>query len=258
MSDHTLVLFIQAISLAACTLLAVKLYKTGLYRRYQAFFWYFIFRVVNGIWPLFLDLKSDAYFYFWIASSPLTLVFYVWVVFELCRLVLEKHRGLYSLGRWAMAVGMVVSVTLSILSLLPKLATATRPQSKYLGYFYATDRGVTFALAIFLLLMMFLLSRYPVPLSRNVILHATLYTLFFLSNTLNVILNSVFGIHLYTVIDMGLMVISTGCVVSWLLFFNPNGEEVRIRMPHFGIEHEERLLFQLDALNSTLLKVARK
>jgi len=258
MPGHALVLFFQIASLLGSGLTATKLLATGLHRRYPVFFSYFIFRVANGIWPFFFDVKSNAYSYLWAWTEPLILVFYVWVVLELCGLVLERHRGLYSLGRWAMGLGMVVSLTLSFLSLLPKITPAMPQRTRKLGYFYAADRGVTFCLAIFLLLMLFLLSRYPVPLSRNVILHATLYTVFFLSNTLNVILSSVFGLRLYTAVDTALMGVSTACALAWAFLLTPKGEEVRMTIPHFGPEHEERLLYQLDSLNTTLLRAARK
>jgi hypothetical protein len=265
MPGHVLVLFLQVTSLLASGLTAIKLFRTGLHRRYRVFFWYFIFRVANGVWPLFVGIKSSVYFYFWFFSEPLNLIFYVWVVLELCRLVLERHRGLYTLGRWAMYFGMAISVGLSILSLMAKIRRAPPQRSEIkklsvsiINYLYATDRGVTFCLAIFLLLMVFLLSRYPVPLSKNVVLHATLYTVFFLSNTLSVILSSVFGLELFSAIDTGLMGVSCACALAWLFFLNPKGEEVRMTIPHFGPEHEERLLLQLDSLNTTLLKVGRK
>ena len=100
-------------------------------------------------------------------------------------------------------------------------------------YFLAADRGEVTAsvLAIFLLLMLLLLSRYPVPLSRNVVLHAAVYTVFFLSNSMSDILADVFGLHLFTVIDMGLTVVSQLCIFTWLLFLNIKGEEVRVHVP---------------------------
>lgn len=258
MPSDALVLFLRIISVAASGLVAGKLLITGLYRRYRIFFWYFSFRVANGIWPFFFESNSKTYAYLWAWTEPINLIFYVWVVLELCALVLEKHRGLYSLGRWAMGFGMAVSLTLSFLSLLPKITPAMPQRTRYLGYFFAADRGVTFCLAIFLLLMLFLLSRYPVPLSRNVILHATLYTVFFLSNTLSVILSSVFGFKKYAAVDTGLTGVSILCALAWIFFLNPAGEEVRMTISHLGPEHEERLLYQLDSLNTTLLRASRK
>lgn len=256
MSGGTLVFTLQVLSLCGALLLAAKLYRTGLYNRYRIFFCYFIFRVLNGIWPLCLSVHSEAYLRLWVVSEPLIWMFYVGVVLELYRLVLERHKGLYTLGRWALYFGMAFSVGLSVWSLFLRIKPAQR--SRILPYIVPADRGVTLCLAIFLLLMLFLLSRYPVPLSRNVILHATLYTVFFLSNTLGVILFSVFGIGLYNSISTGLMVVSCACVYSWLFFLSPQGEEVRMNILHFGPEHEERLLYQLDSLNTTLLRAARK
>ena len=258
MPGHALVSYLQLASLVGSALISLKLFSTSLYRRYRIFFVYSIFRVANGLWPLFVDLKSDAYAYFWAFAEPLNLILWVWVVLELCKLVLEKHRGLYTLGRWAMAVGMIISVTLSILSLLPRIKPAASQKSRYLTYFYGADRGVTLCLAIFLILMILLISRYPVRLSRNVVLHVSLYTIFFLTNTLSVLLWTVFGKRVYGTVTTSMMITSCCCVLAWLLFLNPGGEEVRVNIPHFGPESEERILFHLDSLNTTLLKVARK
>jgi hypothetical protein len=263
MPGAALVLGIQWVSLLGSLLTAAKLYKSGLHRRYRVFFAYFIFRVPIAASPLLVDIKSPVYFYFWVFTQPLIWMFYVWVVLELCRLVLERHRGLYTLGKWAMSVGMAFSVTLSVVSILAKIQAAPQQRSKSLhnsiiGYFYAADRGVTFCLAIFLVLMLLLLSRYPVRLSRNVVLHTTLYTIFFLSNTLDGILSRVFGLKMFTTIDTALMGVSALCILAWLIFLTPQGEQVRVNIPHFAPENERRILFHLDALNSTLLKVSHQ
>ena len=39
------------------------------------------------------------------------MVFYVLMVLELYRLVLEKYKGLYSLGRWALYLSLAISVS---------------------------------------------------------------------------------------------------------------------------------------------------
>ena len=263
MPGAALVLTLQWVSLLGSLLTAVKLYRTGLYRRYRVFFAYFLFHVPIAAYPLIVDIKTPIYFYIWVFTEPLVWMFYVWVVLELCGLVLERHQGLYTLGRWAMYAGMAISVTLSVLSVMARFKAAPAQRSKSLsksiiGYFLAADRGVTFCLAIFLLLMLLLLSRYPVSLSRNVILHTTLYTIFFLSNTLSGILKTVFGVHLFTMIDTGLMGVSVVCILTWLIFLTPKGEEVRVNVPHFAPEDEKRILLHFDALNSTLLRASRR
>ena len=255
--------YFQWAFLLGSLLTAAKLYRSGLYLRYRVFFAYFLFRVPVGVYSLVVDVRSPLYFYCWVFTEPLVWLFYIGVVLELCRLVLERHKGLYTLGKWAMYVGMAISVTLSVLSVLAKFQAAPLQRSRSLhssiiGYYRTTDRGVTFCLAVFVLLMLLFLSRYPVRLSRNVVLHTTLFTVFFLSNTLSDILASVFGLHLFTAIDTGLSCVSALCILAWLAFLTPNGEGVSVNIPHLAPENEQRILYHLDSLNSALLKVARK
>jgi hypothetical protein len=242
--------------LLGLVVLAGRLYRTGLYRRYRIFFVYVLFRVPMTACVLLLSIKSNAYFYFWIGTEPLTWLFYVWVVLELCQLTLERHQGLYTLGKWAIYCGMALSVTISVISVLPRLGPT--PQSHIMGYVMGADRGVTLTLAIFVVLMLFLLTQYPVPLNRNVVLHVTVFTAFFLSNTLSMLAHSVFGLNFYSTIDAGMAVVASICVVVWAFFLAPRGEDVRVQVPHFAPEHEERILYHLNALNATVLKVAHK
>jgi hypothetical protein len=179
-------------------------------------------------------------------------------VFELCGLIREKYKGLYSLGRWAMCVGLVVAVTVSLLSLLPRIAPATPQLSRIMGYILATERGVDFSVAIFILLILFFLSRYPVPLSRNIAVHSVVFSVFFLSNTLGILLRSVFGLNVNDRINLFLMGISSACVVAWLVLLNAKGEKVRLSTLHFGRGDEERILLQLDSPHRTLLRASHQ
>jgi hypothetical protein len=256
MPVDALVLFFQVISLLGSGLTAIKLFRSGLYRRYRVFFWYFVFRVLNGIWPLILPVKSASYFWLYVITLPLTWAFYILVVRELVGLVLQQYKGLNTLGRWAIYFSLAVSVTLSILSRILQFTSTTR--SKGIPLLLATDRGITFCLAIFLILMLFLVSRYPVSLSKNVVVHSVLYTTFFLSNTLSGLMRTVFGRRLDTVVDMFLMGAASVCVFAWFFLLSPKGEEIAVHLPSYGPESEKRILLHLDSLNRTLLKVSGK
>jgi hypothetical protein len=256
MSGSALVLTLQILVVAGAVLTALKLWRTGLGRRYPVFFSYLLFRSANGTWGLFVDVKSDIYFVAWFFTEPVNLVFYVWIVIELCGLVLRKHRGILTLGKWAIGAGLTISIAVSVLSMLLRVKPAQRSAGMF--YMMAADRGVTLAMALFLLLMMLLLRGYPVQLSRNVVLHATLYSVFFISNTASTLLASVLGLHLYSAMDTGLLAVSALCLLTWLFFLNPAGEEDKVMVSHFRPEYEERVLQQLEALNATMLKISQK
>ena len=258
MPSHALVLFFEWVSLSGAGLTALKLFRSGLYRRYRFFFVYLVSLVPYGICVLALDVKSGLYQKFWTVTAPLFWFLYLLVVFELCGLILEKHKGLYTLGRWAMYLGLAVAVTLSVLSLLPRITPAMPQRSRIMGYILATERGVDFSLGIFILLILFFLTRYPVPLARNVVVHSVVFSLFFLSHTLGLLLRSAFGLHVSPEINLFLMGTSSACMVAWLVLLNARGEKVQVTTQHFGRGDEERILLQLDALNDTLLRASRK
>lgn len=253
-----LVSYLPAVSAVAAVLTAIKLLKTGLYRKYPVF-------LVNLLVPIpcfvaFFLIKTDSYNYFliWVATQPVAWLVNIGMVFELYRIILARHKGLYSLGRWAMYAGIAISVTISALGLLPLIRPQTPQISRVMPYLVAGDRGVDCSLAIFLLFMMFLLSWYAVPLCRNVVVHAVIYTLFFLSGTLVQILKSVFGLRNIDALNSGLTTMSCVCLLAWFFMLTRDGEDVRIKQPWIGPEQEERILSHLDLMNAALLRTARK
>jgi hypothetical protein len=257
MSSAALVSFFQVLSLLGAALTDAKLYHSGLHRQYPVLFWFLVLLVLNSIPPLVFDVSSQTYFKLWISVEPALWVFEILMVRELYHLILSKYEGLLTLGRWAMYVSVSVAVLTSTLSLLPKIAPAMPQTSRIMGYVLAAERGVDLSLALFILLMLGFLTLYPVPLPRNVLVHAIVYSVFFLSNTLGVLLRVILGMRLKDEVNVFLMGISSVCTLAWFVLLNARGEEVRVNLPWISTEQEQHLLEQLDALNATILKASR-
>jgi hypothetical protein len=158
-----------------------------------------------------------------------------------------------------MYLAVPVAIAISVLSLLPKIKPKASLDTRLLGIWFATERGIDFALAIFLLLILFILSRYPVRLSRNVVVHATLYTLFFMGTALVLLLRvfAVRGAALQTT-NLVMSGISCGCIFAWIVLLTRKGEEVTSSYPSISKHREQLALRQLENLNATLLKVSHK
>jgi hypothetical protein len=245
---------LKAVSLLGCVLMALKLYGSGLNHRFPIFFAFFLFRIPNSIWPLFLDTSSSVYQKVWVLTEPLEFGFYVLMVVELYKLVLEKYKGLYTLGRWALYVSLVISVSISAITLLPRI-TPTMPQrSRIMFYVIATERGIQTGLALFIILILCFLSLFPVRLSRNVRVHALVFSCFFLSSTFVLLMRSLFGMHLLNVVNIGLMGVTAASLAAWLVLLRVE-EEDPVRAP-IEPEHESRLLAHLDSLNTALLRTS--
>jgi hypothetical protein len=251
--------YLQVFSLLGSALLAIKLFKIGLWRKYRVFFWFSCVSFVDSLWPLlYTDTSSLRYLHIWMLTQPVLWIFHILLVAELYRLILEGHRGIYSLGRWAMYGAVVIAICISILTLLPKFTPRTQQQSRYLFLEFATNRGIDFALAIFLLLILLFLSRFPIKLSRNVLVHAAVYTIYFFSNTLAVFLRTFFGIVDSANTSLLYVGGSCACLVAWLIFLTPSGETVKANFHTISPQREKNALRQLESLNATLLKVSGK
>jgi hypothetical protein len=255
-NPHLGVVF-QVVSLCGAALLCLKLFQTGLWRRYPVFFWYFTFRVPDSAWPLFLKADSSLYQKLWMLTEPVAWIFHILVVFELYRLVLQDHKGIYTLGRWAMYAALAIAIPISILSLIPHFTIHTPDNTRYMGYEFATARGIDFSLALFLLLILLFLSRYPIKLSRNVVVHAALYTILFFSEAFAVFLRT-FKIVATETLNVVLIGLSCACTVAWLILLSRRGEQVQVHRPSISSRREKSALRHLESLNVTLLKVSGK
>lgn len=258
MSGAALESYFSALAVLGTCLTVGKLLKTGLFRAYPYFFSYLVINAPVYAALLFLPVTDNWYFYLWEFVQPVAWFLYIGMVFELYRLILARHKGLYTVGRWAMYAGIVVSVTISALTLAPHLSSQSPQGSRVLPYLVAGERGVDFSLAIFLLFMMMILSWYAVPLSRNVVVHAVIYTVYFLSTALGMFLHSLFGVKNVEVFAAGTAAVSAACMLAWFFLLSRKGEQVRVKQPWIGKEQEQRILSQLDSMNAALLRPAGK
>jgi hypothetical protein len=251
---------LQAVTIIISFLVSINLWRTGLHKRYKALVAYLLFSVIYSLGALFFwqNYNSRAYRAYWEICQPLTWLFSIWVVLELYSLILERHKGLATLGRWVQYAGFATSVLVSFLALLPKIQNGANRANAIVLYYYPVERGIDCGMLVFLLIILLWLTQYPVPLSRNVVLHSFVYTTLFFTNSLGVFAQMLFGANpspmLALVLD-GLFVV---CILAWLLFLTPKGEEIRMTVPRFSEEHEARVLDQLEMINRSLLRISKQ
>jgi hypothetical protein len=257
MDSRALIDFLEILSTICALLTAVRMFRSGLRRRYPCLFTYLVFLVPFSFCPAVMDRRSVAYFWFWVCTDPVEWLFEVLVVRELCGLVLERYQGLRSLGRWTIYGGIGLSIAISLASLMPRIPVAVTRRSRLLFYCYGGDRGIDLALGIFLLLMILLASRYPVPLKRNLVVNAALFTLRFFATTFVALLRIVFDRRVGPPLDAGLTALSAATLVAWCFILTPKGEKDQVELARYRHEDEIRILERLDQINQWVLRLAR-
>jgi len=236
--------------LAGTALLSVRLFASGLHRRYRVFFYYLIFATLQAGVAASLKPAGRAYQKFFVLSQPVEFLLYVLVVLEIYALVLQDYRGLSTVGRWTLIAAVLVSVLASVISLT---APSRFSQSLVMTYEYQAARAAYFSLVVFLLSILGFLAQYPITLSRNIIVHSMVFSVYFLGNTVLYLLLSMHGAG--PVVRYALPVITLGAVGAWLVMLNPASELRKLRLrPQWMPGREEVLVSQLNHLNAALLR----
>jgi hypothetical protein len=252
--------FLLFFTSSACVVSAVKLWRTGLSRRYRALIAYLVYSCLYsaGALVFFRDFHSKPYKLYWEICLPMSWVFSVWLILELYSLILEKHKGLASLGRWVQYAGFGLATLISVLVIAPQIQEGGHGSSGIVAYYLAIERGVDCGMLLFLVVILFWLTQYPVPLSRNVLVHSFVYTALFFANSLGMFAEMFFKLQLGQSAFTILTAIFALCPLAWAILLTPKGEEVRMRLLHFSAEDEERALETLESLNRTLLRVSHQ
>jgi hypothetical protein len=240
--------------------LVCRLAQNGLVRRYVWFYgllWVSLLQaaVVAALKP---NPNSQWYAQFYLLTEPLLWFFYIVTVLELYGGILRDHPGIATLGRRTLMAGLAIAVAVSALTLQADLPGPS-DNSRILVYYGVVDRGISFSLVIFLVIMLLFLARYPIPLKRNLAVHAIVYSVFFLSSALALFVMNVTGFEVRRMVSTALLAIADACLLAWLLLLRPAGEEQTVVLRQSLTPQDEvRLLQQLEALNASLSRSLRK
>lgn len=250
--------FFRWATLAGMAFTSLRLFRCGLHRRYRVFFAFLLFSSVRTAVLLIFPTRTSAYMKIWMLTEPVLWVFYILLVLELYSLILEGHKGLHTLGRWAMYAASAVAFLVSIVSLFAP-TDDIQQKSRLMPFYLMTERGLLASLLLFLFLLLAFLSRYPLTLSRNAIVHSVVYSVFFLARSIAFLLRSIFGLEISGSVNTLLGGLTAACTVAWLLLLNAKGEERKLVLhAPAGAGHEEFLVRQLNQINATVIRAARK
>ena len=241
--------YLTVLQIGAYLLLLTKIFRAKLLRNYRYFGWYLAFEVVRLSAVSFVKLKSTLLVDHNNHQNQLMML-------ELFQIALRRHHGIASLGRKALTVSLAASAIGSGLTLLIDLQQANA-ESAVLYNFMLLERLVMTSLLVLVLCLTAFLSYFPVPLTRNVRIHACVLTAYFAVKASTLWIRTIYGLQPTPMLNIVVQVLNITCLLAWTVLLVPAEDDVGTRRgPTTG--DEDRLLAQLDALNDTLLGSARK
>ncbi len=238
--------------------LLVKLWRQSLSRTYRFFALYLLVQLAQGVTLAFVKHWSDEYFFIYLGSAAAAIVLALLAILEIYALVLGRFAGIGTLGRWAVTAGLAVSLGVAGISLYPDLGNPADPYPVLL-FFNVFQRAAYSALLLFLLFITAFVVWFPIPLSRNVILHTLVFACLFASQAILLLLRNVVGVGLVRPLSTLSLAVEGLCLLAWICFLTPAGETQKTVFGHrWRPEETERLVKQLNTINATLLRSARK
>ena len=218
---------------------------------------YLVFHAVRSIALIVIPQGRTLYGWVYLTTEPILWLLYVLIVVELYTSALKQFAGISALSRWVLSGVIAVSLIVSLGSLVPDL-NSSHP-FPIIHAITAAGRAICTSLALFLLgITLFFLS-YPIPLSRNTIIHSAICSAYFLIGAAGYFVHNVVGPSSWAVVNLALVVITAATLLAWILFLRPEGERIIVEhRPQWSPETEEELLNRLNALNSVLARSLRK
>jgi hypothetical protein len=257
-SAPSILTVLWGLSIVANAATAWRLRQLGLHVIYRFFFAYLMFAAARSVTLFLLPVRlySGTYAIIYLVTAPVLWIFYVLVVLELYSLVLKNYAGIYSLGRWTLYGALFFSIAISVLTLIPSWGNES---SRLLFWCNTVERGVVFSLVIFLLIILLFLSSYPVALNRNILVHCIVYTVYFLGISMIELIRNMVGHEVVRQLNNVVLPLTMGCYLAWIFLLTRTGEgRVAMLRHNWTPNDERRLVDQLNHINATLLRAARK
>lgn len=256
MDEATKVVWYCNIVLSLCLL--VRLYFLRMQKLYNLFALYLFTDLLTSLFlwygQAFLNIN---YAKAWLALSPVRWFFYIAIIYTLIQSVMGNFPGLLKLSRRALAVSLLLALALAAVSARAEIGVIGSNDLISLGL--VVERAITTASLLLLLFTTSFLLWFPIQLSRNVVIFTVGYLAYFGSSTLLLLARNLWVHQSSDFLNLVMMVITTACYAFWLLFLSKAGEIVPIRVGHrWNPAQQEKLLGQLDAINASLLKSARR
>jgi len=262
--------YLSWLTILAFFVLYLRLRQQGLHRVYRVFAAFVLFRTVRelaletlpAVWyglhhVSYARLGNNVYAFGWVLTEPVAWVLHVLVVLELYSLVFQDYKGIASMGRWAVLVGIAIAVLLSSVTLPAELSHSAEHYT-VLRYYFVVSRGLHASLVILLLLITAFLAWFPVPLNRNVVLYSTIYALYFTTGALAELAFNLGGLAARDVVDLAHDSMELLCIGVWIVFLNRAGEAKTVVVSRAWTPEREALLTgHLAAINASLMRSAR-
>ena len=224
---------------------------------YPAFFACFLFESVLLTAATVVGTGSVVYAWIYLLCYPAVWILYCLMVRDLYYQIFSSYPGIAMYGRWTIYASAVIALVAVVVGRAATRDALSAKRTLIVGW-EAFGRNLVFGLAILILLLLLILSRYPINLRQNIVVNCLCFSLFLLAEAGTVLAEQLTGMrHTITTNEMN-VVLDIACFGAWGYLLSREGQTRVVHVLHPSQAEAERLLLELNSLNSILLRAARK
>jgi len=225
---------------------------------YPALLCFFVLQFVTaGAWNV-PNRQTWAYEYIYVAMLMLEWIVYGLMLREIYAAIFSNFPGIAVLGRWSIYAASVATACIGALSFA--MAKETQEGNRFLlDIVEFTAHNLMFGFVTLILIILAAISRCPLRLHKNVLINSGLFSAILLAEAAGLIVDR-FTRHDYTGwLNIAVSVVVLVCLTAWPILLTREGQTIIVKFRRdLNLADEKRLLSQLSAINSILLRAARK
>ncbi|MBV9296930.1 MAG: hypothetical protein JO145_15270 [Acidobacteriaceae bacterium] len=251
----------QYISNCFALALIIRLLILRLHTVYRVFCLFLLWELLaSGI----LMLGGLDYRLSWMGTRIVSWVLSLYMVYALLEAVLATFPGILRFSRRALNVTFTLAVLLALLTAFPEysasaLTGSSNPIDRALGVAFVLERAISLAALLALLSILGFILWFPIRMPRNLAIFSVGYVIYFAAKTALLLARSYLAPERSDLFSVVLNVILTGCFIYWIMLISRQGEIARVQIGHsWHLVEQKRLIGQLEAINTALLRASRR
>lgn len=254
-----------------CIILILRLLILQLHSVYRIFCVFLAFDIFSSLISLGETMAHNARFDYritWIGFSVIGWVLSLCMVYGLLQAILERLPGILRLSRKLLNVTFLSAIVVGLLTV--RLEGSLVGSSGYLAGFadpigravriaFDLERVIsTVALLVLLLILAFVLW-FPVQMPRNLAFFSVGFVIYFAANTGLMLTRGMWSRDNLSLVSTTITFVLSACYAYWTFAITREGERAPVRVGHsWRPSEKERLIGQLEAMNASLLRAARR
>ena len=162
---------------------------------------------------------------------------------------------------WAFPIAIGIALlTISREYAASGLSDSVQPIDRAVGIAFILERVIATVCVLVLVGILGFILWFPVQMPRNLAVFSLGYVIYFGSETVLLLVRSILPHDSINILSDAVNFILSACLLAWILLLSKEGEvaPVRIGNKWRGVQVQERMLGQLEAMNATLLRAARR